>query len=350
MFKTKTVFIVGAGASKEFGLPTGAELKKAISDSLNITFPDGYHQTSGDRVIVEALRRYSRDPSNGRDGNINPFLHAARMVRDAMPQAISIDNFIDAHRNDKNINLIGKMAIVREILLAEAKSKIYFSTKKDSALSLFRDTEETWLSMLFKIASEGVSTEQVESIFENISFIIFNYDRCVEHYLSLSLQNYYRLNEFTANKIIDRVRFIHPYGQVGFLPWQNRSTGVVFGEGGENAENIISIAQKIKTFTEQLEDNMIAEAMGRTIQNSEKLVFLGFAYHEMNMQLMAPAARSAISKVFGTAKGMSKSDVIEVDNYIVNFLKNRRDNIDIEIRNDLTCFQLFKDYWRSLSK
>ena len=37
MIKSKTVFIVGAGASAEVGLPVGGQLKKVISDKLNIS-------------------------------------------------------------------------------------------------------------------------------------------------------------------------------------------------------------------------------------------------------------------------------------------------------------------------
>jgi hypothetical protein len=36
MFKSKTVFVIGAGASKEAGLPTGEELKKSISTLFNV--------------------------------------------------------------------------------------------------------------------------------------------------------------------------------------------------------------------------------------------------------------------------------------------------------------------------
>jgi hypothetical protein len=58
MFKSKTVFIVGAGASQEAGLPTGAQLKDAIAKKLNITYKVGIDPTSpdtGDGAIAWAL-------------------------------------------------------------------------------------------------------------------------------------------------------------------------------------------------------------------------------------------------------------------------------------------------------
>ncbi len=45
----KTVFVIGAGASKEANLPTGIELKDKISALLDIRF-DWHDQKSGDEV------------------------------------------------------------------------------------------------------------------------------------------------------------------------------------------------------------------------------------------------------------------------------------------------------------
>ena len=50
----KTVFVIGAGASKEANLPTGFELKGRIAKLLDIDF-DFHKQISGDYKIVSAL-------------------------------------------------------------------------------------------------------------------------------------------------------------------------------------------------------------------------------------------------------------------------------------------------------
>jgi hypothetical protein len=55
MFKSKTLFVVGAGASCEVGLPTGEKLKGLIAQKVNIAFSDGVKQRSGDHEITEAL-------------------------------------------------------------------------------------------------------------------------------------------------------------------------------------------------------------------------------------------------------------------------------------------------------
>ena len=40
MFTRPTVFIVGAGASAEFGMPTGAALMKAVSEAISFRCDD----------------------------------------------------------------------------------------------------------------------------------------------------------------------------------------------------------------------------------------------------------------------------------------------------------------------
>lgn len=119
----KTVIVLGAGASKEVGLPIGADLKNAIAERLNICFEHGHRMVSGDALIVEALRQHVAATTGSRD--VNPHLNAAHRIRTAMPQAISIDNFIDAHKGDAKIEICGKLAIVAAMLAAERRSMLY---------------------------------------------------------------------------------------------------------------------------------------------------------------------------------------------------------------------------------
>ena len=103
----KTVFILGAGASQEANMPIGSQLTKLIATALDIRFEHGFRQISGETLIVDALRLAAgnNDPPSG---DINPFLRAGRRIHDAMPQAISIDAFIDSHRGDKQIELCAR--------------------------------------------------------------------------------------------------------------------------------------------------------------------------------------------------------------------------------------------------
>ena len=123
MPRKKTVIVVGAGASVEAGFPTSTKLKEQIAALLDIKFGrGGTKKISGDDLITEALRRTQQKSGSG---DINPYLHAGWEIRDGLPQAVSIDSFIDARQGNKLIELCGKLAIVRAILEAEKRSRLY---------------------------------------------------------------------------------------------------------------------------------------------------------------------------------------------------------------------------------
>jgi hypothetical protein len=164
----KFVYIVGAGASKEAQLPLGAELKGEIARLLDIRFADGYHLSSGDELIAAAVRGHlkSLDPP---ERDINPHLHACWHIRDAMPQAISIDNFIDSQFGDARIELCGKLGIARAILRAERQSLMAFDpSQPDRAPNLMR-LEQTWFNKLFQLITENCRKADLEERLRQIA-------------------------------------------------------------------------------------------------------------------------------------------------------------------------------------
>ena len=111
MFEKTTFVVVGAGASNEANLPTGSELKARVTRLLDIRF-DFNQLKKGDPLLCEALRvAASHETPSSRD--INPYLREAWHIRDAIPQAISIDNFLDAQQGNGRLESCGKLAIVR---------------------------------------------------------------------------------------------------------------------------------------------------------------------------------------------------------------------------------------------
>jgi len=111
------MYVLGAGASKEVGLPVGEELMEMIKPLLDIQYDRV--QISGDRIIAQALDQRTTDR-----GERQKFGDAAWQVRDGMDLAPSIDNFIDSRRGDPYIELCGKLAIARAILDAERHSAL----------------------------------------------------------------------------------------------------------------------------------------------------------------------------------------------------------------------------------
>jgi hypothetical protein len=191
MFKNKVALIVGAGASHELGFPLGADLKTNLGQVLDIKFPDGFTQSSGDREITEALRHMVRDEAR-RD--INPYLHAGWAIRDAMPTTASIDSFLQTHNKNEMIVTMGKLGIARCILQAEQKSPLHQKNGNDP-INLAA-TEKTWYAEFFKLLAGEV--QDPKEIFKNLAIVSFNYDRSLEHYLCHAITRRFLVSEQKA--------------------------------------------------------------------------------------------------------------------------------------------------------
>ncbi|SDP39963.1 hypothetical protein SAMN04488061_2856 [Filomicrobium insigne] len=337
MFERPTVFIIGAGASKEINLPLGSELTKRISSSLNFNSNSFDHLTSGDKCIFQAAEiKQNLDKSN----RIHPYLEAGRKISQGMIQAISIDNFLHAHADDPKIVWMGKLAIAQCILKAERSSHLSAQGSQQPLTELSK-VEDTWLYVFFNMLHEEIKKTSLEKIFENISIVTFNYDRAIEHFLKISLVNYYNIKMSDAVHLVSQLRIEHPYGQVGHLPWQSNENSVEYGKEVDGAL-LHNIASQIRTFTERENDEMIVRTR-ELIKRAEVVVFLGFSYGRMNMDLISVKPANA-SEVYGTSFGISDPNKSVIHDDILRSLRNSNSPLrKINLAN-LTCKQFLKDY------
>lgn len=318
VFSRNTSIVVGAGASFELGLPLGDDLRDNIAQLLNITFPDGWNQGTGSRKICNVLRRISLEDNI----DFNILLQKCWLLRDALPGSISIDNLLDAHRNDRHISSIGKLAIAEAILQAERKSSL-FNKPEQSGTFRLQDLSGTWLIPLLQMLTEGVPKEESEYIFSNVSFIVFNCDRCLEEFLPKALSLYYGHDENHSNQLIRNARIIHPYGRVGELGEGDSLKTVAFGS---QRYDLHKIARGIRTFTEGLRYNEHADEIKHIISRSDQVIFLGFAFHPINMDILSVSRENAIQKIFGTTIKLSDAAVRSVTGAICQAFSKRPPN------------------------
>jgi len=336
----KTTIVLGAGASAEARLPTGAQLKKMIAASLTFTYKRG-HVTSGDEIMFQTLQQ---------EPNIDECVRAAERIRKALPQAPSIDEFIDNHRGNAAIERCGKLAIVRSILQAEKQSSLFVNPSNFYKELNFSSVEDTWFNIFWQRITANCQADQLEKRFSSIVFIVFNYDRCLEHYLYRSIQNYYGLSSDAAGNLVSSIKIYHPYGTVGSLPWSSDQPKVEFG-----AEPIVGqlgdLAEQIRTFTEGTDPQMSEVlAIRNHVAEADKLLFLGFAYHQQNIKLLKSEEKfrsNSNSRCWGTAYGISDNDRPLVERELRG-LYGKNTPYEMEIRN-LKCRGLFEMYSRDLS-
>ena len=346
MFSKKTVFIVGAGGSKELGLPVGDELKDAIAAKLNFAFQDGISLISGDRRIYQAIQR---DLARRQTRNGNPYWSAGRAIAAAMPQALSIDNFLHTHYDDEKIVLMGKIAIAASILNAERASTIYVDPGTTQLFN-FGMSAKTWHNTFCKMLTEGAQKSDIETIFKNVSFITFNYDRCIEHYVASWIENYFRIPSAEAKKITNEMNVVHPYGQIGQLPWQDK--GIVAIPYGSNSDydDLLEIASNIRTFTEQVEDQSMIEKTRNIIADAHQIIYIGFSFGRMNMDLLKTETGHIFKQVYGTVLGMSDPNIKMINHGIRDcILSGGNSLVGIPALEKCTGFQLLEDYYRMLT-
>ena len=263
------------------------------------------------------------------------------------------DHFIDSHKENEKIELCGKLAIVRSILQAEQSSKLSLNrpnTYNDNTLN-FIPLEDTWFNVFWQRISENCQAEGLEERLSLIVLIVFNYDRCIEHFLIHAIQNYYGMSADNAASLVNTMKIYHPYGKVGSLPWTNGAAQMEFG-GEPSAQHLMRLAEQIKTFTEGTnpEASDILE-IRRQVATADTLVFLGFAYHQQNLELLKHPDnlgnnKRSVVNCYGTTVGISGADLDAIAAEIEEFCNAamfRNEN------RDLTCRELFNTYRRTLS-
>lgn len=305
MFQTKTVIVVGAGASCELGFPSGEMLLKQIANALDIRLSSGSNMDHGDSRVYEAYRRLATG-SDGRMGSVNIYQHAGWRVRDAAHLGLSIDNVINQFDDDPLVAQIGKLAIAQQILRAEQNSILKLPRNSVESLSILVDARSTWLGGFAQLLVQDKTRRTLDDLFDNVSIISFNYDRSIRRFLPLALMSQFGMAEAEANDLAKNLPIFHPYGSLGPLPWEKPRGGVQFGDADHAP--LIKVAERLRTFTEQVGDGEDLIAMRQAIAEASQIVFLGFGYHRQNMALLAQGVIGSASRVYGTAMGLSEED------------------------------------------
>ena len=121
----QTVYIIGAGASHEIGLPVGETLKTKIAKTLEIKH--GFQsERGGNQALWNCMIRYFNE---SRD-KLDRVAVACDYISKNMPLTRSIDNLLDLNRQDEELSMCGKVAIIDSILKAERESLLYLNPFK----------------------------------------------------------------------------------------------------------------------------------------------------------------------------------------------------------------------------
>lgn len=346
MYKSKTVFILGAGSSHELGLPLGEELMQKVFSLINIKYEMGTKLVAGDSRIEAALRAHLEKKNFYYENEYNSYLRSVWALAEALPLHRSVDDLLYTFADDVRAQFIGKLGIAMAILDAEKESAL--KTDSGHPKVEFSNLQETWITKFFRELIANIKREQIAEAFENVGFINFNYDRSLEHSLYYALQQGLELGENRAKEIINDINIVRPYGRIGSLPWQASSSEKAVAYGG-NFEDIIDHANQIKTFHETIEEDVLGHKLSLMLSKAKKIIYLGCAFHEQNQKFICSHPMPYLKSIYATGYGLSHATC----NNIKDELTSRMDKLtntsfSVEIAQDMRCSNFFNDFARSL--
>ncbi len=272
----RTLFILGAGASCDFGLPIGTDLAQQIGERMTRAQKAGL----GDPLLRSAMNQ-------GGEGNYGA---AARDVAGGMVAAPSIDRFLASRQDKPLVQLLGKLGIATSVLKGEAQSPLGTSEDDswDAINKALTDSRGTWVAQLFRHLHVGYSPSHAADVLKSCAFITFNYDRCIERYLELAFTHVLAVEQASAADIMAKIPILHVYGSLGPLPFQDPLVNVPFGASEGFA---LDASPNIKTFMEQVESGVDAQ-ISALMEWAELLIVLGFGFDPLN-----------VDRIFSKVKG-----------------------------------------------
>jgi hypothetical protein len=319
MFNKPVVFVIGAGASADYGMPLGGLLATTIASDTNFWFDHSYRPTKGDADLFEILlRKFQNDRAT-----LNSYTHAGQKLSAAVSSSVSIDDALHFLSDYPEAVALGKICIIRSILKAESLSTLRIRPETGEGL----DTDagrEGWAEQMFSMAISGLKLSEIGSAFKNLTFINFNYDRCLEHYLFYSLIRL-GISERDAEEIVDSVAIIRPYGTIGTVLPSDRMR-VAFGARRVDAFGMID---RIRTYmqSDALHDR---GHLQQIMREASMYIFLGFGFHKQNMQLLSLESEEGFRYVrtLATVKGIDRANLPDLTGAISRALKISEPSIE----------------------
>jgi hypothetical protein len=318
MFTKPIVFVIGAGASYECGLPLGPQLVSRIARSL---------ESSATRD--EQLIPYLSD--NCVSDRREQFQQAADDLKAVLKSTPSIDDALNWLSGNPLAVTLGKAGIVFEILRAERMSELMVA---DDPVRLAKH-DATWLHHFFMMAKRDLRKENASRMFENTTIINFNYDRTIERYLSLALQQRGTFSSTEAEAIVSSIHVVRPYGSLGSLSPDNEIC-----YGAIPGIHLLDVASRILTLTEQ-RTAAVDQEISAAILGAHVIVFLGFGFHPQNVRALAVESEEKSRNILGTVIGLNHEIIGQVKGYIGQAVKTNPAHVQFYA---LKAYEFLRDF------
>ncbi len=280
MIQTSTVLILGAGASKPYGYPTGAELRELILSELE----RGYDL-------------YDRLWPN--EKHVSPELVRAFRYQFGLSQLPSIDEFLE--HNLEEWGQFGRAIIAGALLPYENLNE------------LVRRPQLRWYDYLWDTLRGNID----DFMSHQLSIISFNYDRSLETYLANGMELGYNMSRADVTECLSHLRFVHVYGTLGGRAFIDKNARP-YAELGADADTLTQIihnnARDIKIVDRAHPDDVDEEftEARQLISAAQRIFLLGFGFNETNLlrlNLRSIVQSNTQMRVIATTHGMGRMAV-----------------------------------------
>ncbi len=283
MINRKTVFILGAGASRNLDFEVGNELVSKIIKDLADENSNLFRNVVSLHGNAREVRTFHEDIISARPPTIDLFL---------------------SDKSDE-FTRIGKMCIAQILIPHEKPEKLKPLDEKH------------WYNhLLGKIYA--TTPEKFKK--NNITFLTFNYDRSLEQFFCNTFKGMFG---FTEQEVVEQftelVKIIHIYGQLGdFLPGENRREYLPKA----NETDFHKCVDSIKLMHEVGDSEHLRDAQ-QLIQEAEVVCFLGFGYHQSNLDQLFSGINwpDFHASIYGSAMGIDEGYRGEIYYYFMRDTK-----------------------------
>lgn len=294
MIEARTVLILGAGASKPYGFPTGTELKNEIL-GINMRRTIEIANLKKHDANYSPIWRYIFDTCGER--TVESFLSSLRRSGRS-----SVDSFIE-HRPE--FTDVGKLLISYQLIQYENEELLY-------------GDGGNWYQYLY---------EKLNASFEdfpknNISIITFNYDRSLEHYLLTCLQHDYGVNEEKAAEALRSINILHLHGTLGELPAFSKHNSRKY-EPRITQESLKIASTNIRIIHEDIVADQQFKKAKELISEAELIWFLGFGYGRINLdRLDLPRMLKRPQQVLATTYSLKYGEISVIAGSFYPYLRD----------------------------
>lgn len=255
-----TVLILGAGASMDFGFPSGRQLKKMIVDFLGQKESDQFKQ----------LLHLGHSEEEIKEFRISLFRSGST----------SVDAFLE-HRGE--FEILGKTAIAQSLLPYEKEMDRVFAT------------ENNWYEYLF-----GRMRNQCNDFNRNsVSVLTYNYDRSFERFLKNAYKNTYGIASLNNDQF--KIPVVHLHGTLVYSPKMS-----------DERQMILLSRDSIKVIHDEIDDDPGFKKTHGFLTNAKCVIFLGFGYDDTNLRRLKLENLTEGHRIYGSCYGFTTREIEEL--------------------------------------